>query len=118
MVFIFSDNVVDFRFKEKFENHKVSIMSKSKILCIRLAGIISLLRNSMKDPEEVDRVITKDDFIMATSLVKYSVATSFKLLTKFDGSKEKKTQENSGYEIENAGARCPVFHFRVRTNSK
>ena len=82
---------MDFRFNEKFENHKVAIMSKSKILVVRLAGIVSLLRNSLK--EDFDSTITKEDFLMATKMVKYSVDTSFKLLTRFDSVKKTKKNE-------------------------
>ena len=87
--------MVEYRFQERFENHKVSVMSKSKALTLRLAGIISLLRNAIKgEDEELDTVVTKEDYTMATYIVKYSVATSFKLFTKFDGTKDKKTKKN------------------------
>ena len=85
---------MEYRFAERFENHKVSVMSKSKALTLRIAGIMSLLRNAIKrDDEEIDIVINKEDYAMATCIVKYSVATSFKLFTKFDGTKEKKAKK-------------------------
>ena len=48
---VFHDEAMKFRQENKFDNCNVSVKSKSKGLSLRLAGIISLLRNAVKMQE-------------------------------------------------------------------
>ena len=83
----YHDSVVEFRMKDKFDNHKVSIMSKSKSLSLRLAGVISLRRNSVSNTDSESYNVTVDDYCMALEIVNHSVTNSFMLLKKLDGRK-------------------------------
>ena len=47
----FYDDAMNFRKENKFENCNVSVKSKSKGLSLRIAGIISLLRNAVNDED-------------------------------------------------------------------
>ena len=65
----YHDSVVEFRMHDKFDNHKVSIMSKAKGLSLRLAGVICLLRISVSDIEAQSYNVTVDDYHMALEIL-------------------------------------------------
>ena len=81
------DAIVDFRRAERHNNYKVSVKSKSRGLSLRLSGIICLLRNALGDTN--DFVISKNDYLMALEIVRYSVDTAFVLMNDYVSPKGK-----------------------------
>ena len=91
----YHDCVVEFRRENLYDETRVSVMSKSLGLAMRLSGVMCLFRNSMMSLEvigeneeamnnsgdyDMPMLVTKADFEMALNLTKYSVQTSFALL--------------------------------------
>ena len=91
----YHDCVVEFRRENLYDETRVSVMSKSLGLAMRLSGVMCLFRNAMMSLEvigeneeamnnsgdyDMPMLVTKADFEMALNLTKYSVQTSFALL--------------------------------------
>ena len=80
----FHDEIVEYRQKDRFEESKLSVKSKSLGLVLRVAAVISLLNYSVDKQANVQHqhsnLVTKIDFEMAKKIVQSSVSTAFALL--------------------------------------
>ena len=81
----YHDEVVSFRLDKKNHRFMKSVKSKSLGMALRLSGVMSLLRNSLKyvDCDEVpkfDDTVIYDDFKRALNVVNFSVETCIGLL--------------------------------------
>ena len=87
------DSATTYREENQYEESRVSVMSKSIGLTMRLSGVICLMRNTIliddeeekklmetKDEELIQFIVSKEDFQMAINIVQYSVKTSFALV--------------------------------------
>ena len=77
------DEIVEYRKKELYHDNGVSIKGKSLGQCVRVAGIMSLIRQSIEgagNPEYVIIIsVTKCDFELAINIVNHSVSTALEL---------------------------------------
>ena len=74
----FHDEIVAFRRKDRFEEARLSVKSKSLGMVMRIASAICLLRSALTD--QIETVVTRADFSMANIIVQSSVSTAFALL--------------------------------------
>ena len=114
----FHDEIIEFRQKDRFEEARLSVKSKSLGMVMRVASVICLLRSSLKD--NVSITVTKTDFAMANVIVQSSVSTAFAMLydgmqSSSKGSKKVPLRHKPLPEAENLTVEYLVlFHQKVR----
>ena len=101
----YHDSAVEYRENNKYEESRVSVMSKSVGLSMRISGVISLLRIAINNVNlispEMDFKVTKEDYLMALTITKYSVESSFALLSNIPGGSNQPSASTKGGTVSN-----------------